>query len=231
MYCTRCGKKIDYDAFVCNECVKQEQEAFAEVKAEEPAPALEATPETVTEEPVADTTTAEPVQEPAQEPVNPQPTYTAPNNQQYYYSNPNTYYQQGAAQNSYQNPYQNNAYPPYTPYQPQPTTGNPRTRGLGKSIASTILGFFAYFFSAITLGVAETGEIDATIVFLMMTLGMAIPSLIMGIKSIKTFTSAPKLGLPRPIVTLVLGIVGLSFAAIGLSISLIIFMIVGRYGI
>ena len=219
MYCTRCGKKIDYDAFVCNECVKQEQEAFAEVKAEEPAPALEATPETVTEEPVVDTATAEP----AQEPVNPQPTYTAPNNQQYYYSNPNTSYQQGAAQN----PYQNSAYTPYTPYQPQPTTGNPKMNGFGKALASTILGFFAYFFSAITLGFAEVGEIAATIALLMMTLGMAIPSLIMGIKSIKTFTNAPKQGLPRPIATLVLGIVGLSFAAIALFISFIIFMIAG----
>ena len=218
MYCTRCGKKIDYDAFVCNECVKQEQEAFAEVKAEEPAPALEATPETVTEEPVADTATAEP----AQEPVNPQPTYTAPNNQQYYYSNPNTSYQQGAAQN----PYQNSAYTPYTTYQqPQPTTGNPRMNGFGKALASTILGFFAYFFSAITLGFAEVGEIATTIVLLMMTLGMAIPSLVMGIKSIKTFTNAPKQGLPRPIATLVLGIVGLSFAAIALFISFIIFII------
>ncbi len=217
MYCTRCGKKIDYDAFVCNECVKQEQEAFAEVKAEEPAPTVEATPETVTEEPVA--ATAEPVQEP----VNPQPNYTAPNNQQYYYSNPNTTYQQGANQA----PYQNNVYATYTPYQPQPTTGNPRMNGFGKALASTILGFFAYFFSAITLGVAEVGEITATLVLLMMTLGMAIPSLIMGIKSIKTFTSAPKLGLPRPIATLVLGIVGLSFAAIGLFICFISFMIVG----
>ena len=223
MYCTRCGKKIDYDAFVCNECVKQEQEAFAEVKTEESAPALEATPETVTEEPVADTATAEPVQEPAQEPVNPQPTYTAPNNQQYYYSNPNTSYQQGANQA----PYQNNVYATYTPYQPQPTTGNPRMNGFGKALASTILGFFAYFFSAITLGVAEVGEIAATIILLMMTLGMAIPSLIMGIKSIKTFTNAPKQGLPRPIATLVLGIVGLSFAAIALFISFLSFMIVG----
>ena len=224
MYCTRCGKKIDYDAFVCNECVKQEQEAVAEVKTEESAPALEATPETVTEEPVADTATAEPVQEP----VNPQPTYTAPNNQQYYYSNPNTSYQQGAAQNSYQNPYQNNAYPPYTPYQPQPTTdGNPRMNGFGKSLASTLLGFFSYFFSAITLGIAEVGEPGATVLFLMMTLGMAIPSLIMGIKSIKTFTNAPKMGLPRPIATLVLGIVGISFTAIAFFICFLSLMIVG----
>ena len=223
MYCTRCGKKIDYDAFVCNECVKQEQEAFAEVKTEESEPALEATPETVTEEPVADTATAEPVQEPAQEPVNPQPTYTAPNNQQYYYSNPNTSYQQGAAQN----PYQNSAYTPYTPYQPQPKTGNPRMNGFGKSLASTILGFFSYIFSAITLGIAEVGEPGATVLFLMMTLGMAIPSLIMGIKSIKTFTNAPKMGLPRPIATLVLGIVGISFTAIAFLICFISLMIVG----
>ncbi len=221
MYCTRCGKKIDYDAFVCNECVKQEEVAFAEVKAEEPAPALEATPETVTEEPVADTATAEPVQEPAQEPVNPQPTYTAPNNQQYYYSNPNTSYQQGAAQN----PYQNSAYTPYTPYQPQPTTGNPRMNGFGKALTSTILGFVSFIFSVEAIGFAY--ESFAAIVLLMMTLGMAIPSLVMGIRSIKTFTGAPKQGLPRPIATLVLGITGLSLAAIALFFCFICLILVG----
>ena len=218
MYCTRCGKKIDYDAFVCNECVKQEQEAFAEVKAEEPAPTVEATPETVTEEPVA--ATAEPVQEPAQEPVNPQPTYTAPNNQQYYYSNPNTSYQQGAAQN----PYQNSAYTPYTPYQPQPTTGNPRMNGFGKALASTILGIFSYIFCFVAIEVAAFELAESAVVLFLMALGMAIPSLIMGIKSIKTFTSAPKQGLPRPIPTLVLGIVGLSSAAFSLFISFILFI-------
>ena len=200
MYCTRCGKKIDYDAFVCNECVKQEQEAFAEVKTEESAPALEATPETVTEEPVADTATAEPVQEPAQEPVNPQPTYTAPNNQQYYYSNPNTSYQQ-----------------------PQPTTGNPRMNGFGKALASTILGIFSYIFCFVAIEVAAFELAESAVVLFLMALGMAIPSLIMGIKSIKTFTSAPKQGLPRPIATLVLGIVGLCAAAFSLFISFILF--------
>ena len=221
MYCTRCGKKIDYDAFVCNECVKQEQEAFAEVKTEATEPVVEATVEPAVEEPVA-TATAEPVQEP----VNPQPTYTAPNNQQYYYSNPNTGYQNTAYQNNaYQtNPYQNTAY---TPYQSQPTTGNPRMNGFGKALTSTILGFFSYIFSAITLGIAEVGEPGATVLFLMMTLGMAIPSLIMGIKSIKTFTNAPKQGLPRPIATLVLGIVGISFTAIAFLICFISLMIVG----
>ena len=222
MYCTRCGKKIDYDAFVCNECVKQEQEAFAEVKAEEPAPALEATPETVTEEPVADTATAEP----AQEPVNPQPTYTAPNNQQYYYSNPNTSYQQGAAQN----PYQNSAYTPYTTYQqPQPTTGNPRMNGFGKALASTILGIFSYIFSFVAIEVAAFELAGSAVVLFLMALGMAIPSLIMGIKSIKTFTSAPKQGLPRPIATLVLGIVGLCAAAFSLFISFILFIAIVTY--
>ncbi len=223
MYCTRCGKKIDYDAFVCNECVKQEQEAFAEVKAEEPAPALEATPETVTEEPVADTATAEPVQEPAQEPVNPQPTYTAPNNQQYYYSNTNTYYQQGAAQN----PYQNSAYTPYTPYQPQPTTGNPRMNGFGKALASTILSYFGLCFSIAAIEVTAFEMPGAAVIVLMMALGMSIPSLVMGIKSIKTFTNAPKQGLPRPIATLVLGITGLSLAAIALFFCFICLILVG----
>ena len=90
MYCTRCGKKIDYDAFVCNECVKQEEASFAAEKIEATEPVIEPTAETTPEEPVTtNTATAEP--------VDPQPTYTAaPNNQQYYYSNQNASYQQNA---------------------------------------------------------------------------------------------------------------------------------------
>ena len=214
MYCTRCGKKIDYDAFVCNECVKQEQIAFTAEKIEATEPVIEATAETTPEEPVTtNTATAEP--------VDPQPTYTAaPNNQQYYYSNQNPSYQQNAYQN---NTYTNTTYQP----QPAPVSGNPRMNGFGKSLASTILGFSSYIFSAITLGIAGSELPDAAIVLLMMTLGMAIPSLIMGIKSIKTFTSAPKQGLPRPIVTLILGIIGLSLAAIALFICFICLILVG----
>lgn len=32
MYCTKCGKYIDYDALVCNECKQAEQEANAQVQ-------------------------------------------------------------------------------------------------------------------------------------------------------------------------------------------------------
>ena len=214
MYCTRCGKKIDYDAFVCNECVKQEQIAFTAEKIEATEPVIEATVETTPEEPVT-TATAEQ--------VDPQPTYTsAPNNQQYYYSNQNASYQQNAYHN---NTYTNTIYQP----QPAPVSGNPRMNGFGKSLASTILGFSSYIFSAITLGIAGSELPEAAIVLLMMTLGMAIPSLIMGIKSIKTFTSAPKQGLPRPIATLVLGITGLFFVAIALFICLCSFIIIGAY--
>ena len=28
MFCTKCGKKIEYDALVCNECVKAEESFF-----------------------------------------------------------------------------------------------------------------------------------------------------------------------------------------------------------
>ena len=211
MYCTRCGKKIDYDAFVCNECVKQEQEAFAEVKTEAAEPVVEATVEPAVEEPVA-TATAEPVQEP----VNPQPTYTAPNNQQYYYSNPNTGYQNTA--------YQNTAY---TPYQPQSTTGNPRMNGFGKALASTILSFFGYCFALAAVEVAAFEMPGAAVIVLMMALGMSIPALVMGIKSIKTFTNAPKMGLPRPIATLILGISGVSMAALALLLGFIALICVG----
>ena len=215
MYCTRCGKKIDYDAFVCNECVKQEQEAFAEVKTEAAEPVVEATVEPAVEEPVA-TATAEPVQEP----VNPQPTYTAPNNQQYYYSNPNT-------------GYQNAAYVPYQPTPVQPAiSGNPRMNGFGKSLASTILGGIAYFFSVIALELSVSGIEDlaaSAIVILLASLGMAIPALVMGIKSIKLFVNAPKQGLPRPIATLILGINGVACAGFYFFFALLTFVIASSY--
>ena len=219
MFCTRCGKKIDYDALVCNECLMQEAAANAPAEEEIAAPVLENT------ENVA-TATEEPAYTPAQEPVNPQPTYTAPNNQQYYY-NQNAY-----QNNAYQNPaYQNPAYTPYTTYQqPQPaaTTGNPRMNGFGKALTSTILGFVSYMWSAVTMGMTAGYGSGAAIVLLLMGLGMAIPSLVMGIKSIKVFTSAPK-GSPRPIVTLILGICGLSLAAIALFISFITLIAIGSH--
>lgn len=216
MYCTRCGKKIDYDAFVCNECRAQEEALLNGTPAEEPK--AEAAEPIAAEEPVATATaTAEPVVEPASEPVKDESTYSAPQNQQYYYSNPN------------------NAYTPYTPYQPQPTVqpeipaGNPRMFGFGKALASTILSFVAYIFSAITMGVATVEFSGATVVLLMMTLGMAIPALVMGVQSIKTFTRAGSLNLPRPIATLVLGIVGTAITALDLFICLISLMMAGAY--
>ena len=204
MYCTRCGKKIDYDAFVCNECLQKEEAAFVKVETETAEPAVQTV---VVEEPVA-TATEEPTYTPFEKTVDPQPTYSAPNNQQYYYTNPNT---------------------AYTPYQTQPPVsgGNPKMRGFGKALTSAILSFASYIFSAITNGIAVSELPGATVVFLMMTLGMAIPALIMGIKSITTFTSAGKQGQPRPIATLILGIVGVAMTAITFLICFIAVSLLG----
>ena len=67
----------------------------------------------------------------------------------------------------------------------------------------------------------------AAVIVLMMALGMSIPALVMGIKSIKTFTNAPKQGLPRPIATLILGISGVSMAGLALLLGFIALICVG----
>ena len=37
MYCTRCGKQIDYDAIVCNECLEKEKlEKDSQIETEAP---------------------------------------------------------------------------------------------------------------------------------------------------------------------------------------------------
>ena len=196
MYCTRCGKKIDYDSFVCNECRAAEDALVGETKLDDSKPATEVNVEpesTVTE-------TETPREQPAP-------------NQQYYYSTQNTGYAQ------YQNPYTE---------QPAPVqTGNPRMIGFGKALTSTILSFFGYIFSYVALLLAVDGEPAGGLVMLLIALGMSIPALILGIQSIKTSARVASQGLPRPIATLVLGIVGLAFSALALFFSFITFIIVG----
>lgn len=206
MYCTRCGKKIDYESFVCNECLQKE--AALEQAQHEPVIEVSTEPEVATE--AVATATAEHVDVP----VNAEPTYSTPN-QQYYYSN------------------QNEPYTPTPSYQPQPTANpatpnsNPRMLGFGKALASTILSCVGYIFSTIAFAVAISELPGAAVFLMMMTLGMAIPALIMGIQSIKTFSRAISQGYPRPIATLVLGIAGVSMTAIIFFFCLLTLTIVG----
>lgn len=155
MYCSKCGKQIDYDAEVCNECAEQE------VAARDSEP---------------------------------------------------------------------------TPTENQPTGS--RKEGFGRSLASTILGAVGFILSmlAITFAILAAGNllieyseslgvavpieayellgesatfITLAIVFSIFTLGVSIPGMIFGIKSMKVFFKAKREGKVKPIATLVLGICGM----------------------
>ncbi len=160
MYCSKCGKKIDYDSPVCRECEEAEKsfskkffkdDEFFTNKAESPS------------------------------------------------------------ENSY-------------PSSPQPSSKQPSTRleGFGVALTATILGFRALvnFFKY-----ANATSTGLEYLFLMLGIGLAIPALILGIKSIKVYRRVKKQGGVNPIATLVLGIVGLVFGALVLLILAVSFFI------
>jgi hypothetical protein len=86
---------------------------------------------------------------------------------------------------------------------------NERMNGFGPALTSTIMGFFGFIFAyvALILMIVMIG-----VPFWLMSIGLTIPSLIMGIKSIKVFKDAGRLKRAKPIATLILGIAGTSLA-------------------
>lgn len=175
MYCKKCGKKLDYESDICNECA-QNDEFFS----------------------------AEPIIEPAPQPQ-PAPVYAEP-----------------VA-----------APAPAAPIDPT----NTRKYGIGKAITSIILGFVGYIISYLVLTVItsimeETGTVEfvspAMMFLVLVSLGLAIPSLILGIKSIVTFIKRAKGGYVKPIPTLILGIIAVNLAACVLlfdALSCLMFML------
>jgi hypothetical protein len=136
--------------------------------------------------------------QPEQQPIN--------DNSNKSYNNYNNYNQNGYNQNNYNN--QND---------------NPRMLGFGKALASTIMSVFGYFFSIASFQ-QLTGSTSffigllVSLVLLCISLGLSIPSLVMGIKSIKTFASV-KNSQSKPVATLVLGIIGTSFSGFAIFIA------------
>ena len=192
MYCTKCGKQIDYDSPICKECVDEMAASAAPVEAVEPAIEQNVIEQSEIEQPVQ--TELQPGESVEVAPA----TYTA------------------------------QPTPPPTVY-PSAGGANLRMRGFGKALTSTILGFIGYFFSVFTMAMLATEDPDVAIaggVFFVMSLPLTIIPLIFGLKSIGLFKSTPA-GMPKPIATLILGIVGLFFAALSLlflSLALIILM-------
>ena len=149
MYCKRCGKFIDYQADICNECAGVAQNVAAPVE-----------------------------------------------------------YQQTACE----------------PQQPEEMQGSVTT-GLGKAIASVILGTVGQFFIGIALGLlsAQLGGAGVALVLAMMGIGMSIPALIMGISSMRCFFEEKNAGRKKPIPTLIIGIYGMANAAMCLLLGAIVF--------
>ena len=149
MYCKRCGKFIDYQADICNECAGATQSAAAPVE-----------------------------------------------------------YQQTACD----------------PQQSQEMQGS-LTTGLGKAIASAILGTVGQFFIGMALGFLGIQLVGpgVTLVLAMMGIGLSIPALIMGISSMRCFFEEKNAGRKKPIPTLIIGIYGMANAAMGLLLGVIVF--------
>ena len=127
----------------------------------------------------------------------------------------------------------------------QPALEGNKKEGFGKALTSTILGGIAYFIIMIAYGIIlaaaeeisdggynyyETHEelmfaVGVAVVFMLISLAVAIPSLILGIKSIKCFFRQKRAGKVKPVPTLVLGIVGTVMSSMVLLFSLLIFLL------
>ena len=103
--------------------------------------------------------------------------------------------------------------------QPIQVTNTPvkegRTDGLAKGIVSIALSFFTFVFFMLIITTDLSyeyaySEVTSKFIFL---LGFAIPSIILGIKSIKQFKNNKRLGRQRPIATFILGLIGLATSA------------------
>ena len=168
MYCRRCGKKMEYEGDICNEC--NSFDSFFEAPKQE----------------------------------TPQVTYTQ-----------NTY-----SQSSYSQP-------------SKPAQRGSVMEGFKKALAATIMAVFAsaFFMVACEIVSASGNYIEETmstcIPLFIIALGLSIPSLIMGIASIKLFKEQKELGRKKPIPALILGInavVNSAFALLFSVIFLLMFM-------
>lgn len=99
-----------------------------------------------------------------------------------------------------------------------------RMEGFGKALTSTILSFFGFIFSYVSL-ILILAEVDIAIsvVFLLFSLPLTIIPFVQGVNSIRLFkeTTAPD---PKPIPTLILGINGVFWAGLSLFFVSLCFM-------
>ena len=200
MYCSRCGKQIDYDAIVCRECVAAEANKAASVA------------------------------EPAPQPTYQQPAYQQQAPQQQAYQQPvyqqPAYQQQAPQQPVYQQTYQQPAARGGSNPRMYGFGGALASAILSMfafifcMIVSGEMAYvdsYYYYFD----------EIYA-LVYTFFTWGVAIPSVALGAASIKRFCEAKRKGQPAPIPTLILGISGLALSSLMLFISFIYFIVIAQ---
>lgn len=89
--------------------------------------------------------------------------------------------------------------------------------GLGKGIASVVVGYVGIIFAYASYLLYMPATVDyyvspAIFILAILSFGCAIPSLILGIKSIKTFVAEKNAKRKKPIATLVLGINAVFFS-------------------
>ena len=205
MFCSKCGKEINYDSPVCHECIstmanESQNENVNEVK-ETASPILN--------------------QQGYAAPATNQPSYSAPVPSQPSYAAP---------LNSEVPPYAINPAPVYQP-QPRPQQQPPltipggkssRMEGFGGALAAVILSTVGViFFYIITYATALAG-IGAYAFSMFLAAVPFIVSLVLGIKSITTFVSVKRSGRPVPIATLIMGI-----EALATSATMILSLLVG----
>ena len=119
-----------------------------------------------------------------------------------------------------------------TKFEEKPAPQGSRKEGFGGALTATILGSISFIISIIAMSLASvaielslyydvTGLVIFTIVFTVISLGCAIPSMILGIKGIRCFIKAKNQGKIKPVATLVLGIVGLVSSAMTILYALL----------
>lgn len=207
MYCRKCGKKIDYDAPVCKECEAEEtNDLFGD---------FAATPSEVQEDSYGEVVFAESVEQ-SQEESHFKP-FTAPDSQV-----------EGNKKEGF-------------------------GKALTATIMGCIGVFISFIVLCVMVALVEefslayeewetiygssyaypeevlvdggVGMLVVSIFFTLVSLGLAIPSLILGIKSIKCFSHARKEGRAKPVATLVLGVVGVVASALTLLYVLINYLL------
>ena len=97
-------------------------------------------------------------------------------------------------------------YTPVTPIVNIPQQQGSLMNGFGKALTAAILGFvglfcslFGYLFSVVTFGLSTAGEstesqLIFSILFWVFAVGLAIPALLFGVRSIKLFIAEKKAG-------------------------------------